>query len=70
MFAAQYEAQGKVSDSLMVSSLLMLIYITKFFWTEAAFWCSMEIAHDRGTFSSFSNQSIMKEQSNPFHFIP
>jgi 7-dehydrocholesterol reductase len=43
----QYEAQGKVSDSLMVSSLLMLIYITKFFWTEAAFWCSMEIAHDR-----------------------
>uniref|UniRef100_A0A7I4B7N8 7-dehydrocholesterol reductase n=2 Tax=Physcomitrium patens TaxID=3218 RepID=A0A7I4B7N8_PHYPA len=51
----QYEVQGRVSDSLMVSSLLMLMYIAKFFWMEAAFGCSMDIAHDRaGWFMTYT----------------
>ncbi|CAN1298864.1 hypothetical protein LINPERPRIM_LOCUS23981 [Linum perenne] len=26
----------------------MLVYITKFFWWEAGYWNTMDIAHDRG----------------------
>ncbi|KAH7440851.1 hypothetical protein KP509_03G014000 [Ceratopteris richardii] len=46
----QYEVQGRVSDSLLVSSVLMLIYITKFFWWESGYWNTMDIAHDRAGF--------------------
>jgi len=27
--------------------VLQLIYITKFFWWETGYWCSMDIQHDR-----------------------
>lgn len=26
----------------------MLVYVTKFFWWEAGYWNTMDIAHDRG----------------------
>lgn len=46
----QIELYGKLSDSMTVSVTLMLVYITKFFWWEAGYWNSMDIAHDRGKF--------------------
>jgi 7-dehydrocholesterol reductase len=44
----QYEMNGQVADSMLVNTALMLIYITKFFWWESGYWCTMDIAHDRG----------------------
>lgn len=44
----QYEANGKVEDSMLVNTILMLIYVTKFFLWEAGYWSTMDIAHDRG----------------------
>ncbi|KAI3524881.1 hypothetical protein L1887_03549 [Cichorium endivia] len=46
----QYERDGKVADSMAVSTVLMLVYITKFFWWEAGYWNTMDIAHDRAGF--------------------
>ncbi|XP_024364131.1 7-dehydrocholesterol reductase [Physcomitrium patens] len=46
----QIELYGKLSDSMTVSATLMLVYITKFFWWEAGYWNSMDIAHDRAGF--------------------
>ncbi|EFJ06471.1 hypothetical protein SELMODRAFT_135440 [Selaginella moellendorffii] len=46
----QHELYGKVSDSMLVSTCLMLVYITKFFWWESGYWCTMDIAHDRAGF--------------------
>jgi 7-dehydrocholesterol reductase len=44
----QYEMNGRVADSMLVNTALMLIYVTKFFWWESGYWCTMDIAHDRG----------------------
>ena len=38
---------GHVSSSMAVSVALQLVYITKFFWWETGYWCSMDIQHDR-----------------------
>lgn len=46
---------------MMVTSLLMLVYITKFFWTEGGFFSSMEIAHDRG-------MVLYTQQASSLHF--
>ncbi|PPD83033.1 hypothetical protein GOBAR_DD20021 [Gossypium barbadense] len=46
----QYELNGKVSDSMLVNTTLMLVYVTKFFWWEAGYWNTMDIAHDRAGF--------------------
>ncbi|CAM6058176.1 unnamed protein product [Sphagnum tenellum] len=46
----QRDNQGKIADSMLVTTVLMLIYITKFFWTESQFYRSMEMAHDRAGF--------------------
>ncbi|KAH9716341.1 7-dehydrocholesterol reductase [Citrus sinensis] len=46
----QYEANGKVEDSMLVNTILMLIYVTKFFLWEAGYWSTMDIAHDRAGF--------------------
>ncbi|KAH9568494.1 hypothetical protein CY35_03G080000 [Sphagnum magellanicum] len=46
----QCDTQGKITDSMLVTSILMMIYITKFFWTEPQFFRSIEIAHDRAGF--------------------
>lgn len=47
-FIWQYEENGKVADSMLVNTILMLVYVTKFFWWEAGYWNTMDIAHDRG----------------------
>lgn len=44
----QVERDGHVADSMAVSVALTLIYVTKFFLWEAGYWCTMDIAHDRG----------------------
>ena len=33
---------------MLVNTVLMLVYVTKFFWWEAGYWSTMDIAHDRG----------------------
>ncbi|KAL1551867.1 7-dehydrocholesterol reductase [Salvia divinorum] len=43
----QYETYGKLSDSVWVNTILMLVCVTKFFWWEAEYWNTMDIAHDR-----------------------
>eukprot|EP00252_Welwitschia_mirabilis_P004381 TRINITY_DN14732_c0_g1_i1.p1 TRINITY_DN14732_c0_g1~~TRINITY_DN14732_c0_g1_i1.p1 ORF type:complete len:468 (-),score=58.01 TRINITY_DN14732_c0_g1_i1:391-1794(-) len=46
----QYEEYGRIADSMLASSILMLVYITKFFWWESGYWHTMDIAHDRAGF--------------------
>ncbi|KAI9087307.1 hypothetical protein K1719_030777 [Acacia pycnantha] len=46
----QYEETGKVADSMLVNTALMLVYVSKFFWWEAGYWNTMDIAHDRAGF--------------------
>lgn len=48
-FFYQYEVNGTVADSMLVNTILMLVYVTKFFWWEAGYWNTMDIAHDRGS---------------------
>lgn len=49
----QYELYGHVADSMLVNTILMLVYVTKFFWWEAGYWNTMDIAHDRGILCSY-----------------
>ncbi|KAL5554458.1 hypothetical protein UlMin_041859 [Ulmus minor] len=46
----QYEENGRVANSMLVNTILMLVYVTKFSWWEAGYWNSMDIAHDRAGF--------------------
>ncbi|KAK8989359.1 hypothetical protein V6N11_063791 [Hibiscus sabdariffa] len=46
----QYEANAKVSDSVLVNTTLMLVCVTKFFWWEAGYLNTMDIAHERAGF--------------------
>ncbi|KAK6267857.1 hypothetical protein QUC31_012017 [Theobroma cacao] len=46
----QYELNGKVADSMLVNTILTLVYVTKFFWWEDGYWNTMDIAHDRAGF--------------------
>lgn len=43
----QYEDIGYVSSSIFVSVALQLVYLTKFYWWETGYLCSMDIQHDR-----------------------
>eukprot|EP00245_Coleochaete_scutata_P012820 TRINITY_DN5029_c0_g1_i1.p1 TRINITY_DN5029_c0_g1~~TRINITY_DN5029_c0_g1_i1.p1 ORF type:complete len:493 (+),score=88.62 TRINITY_DN5029_c0_g1_i1:52-1479(+) len=43
----QYELNGEVADSMLVSVGLMLVYITKFFYWEQGYFSTMDIMHDR-----------------------
>mmetsp|Transcript_25436 Transcript_25436/g.82271 ORF Transcript_25436/g.82271 Transcript_25436/m.82271 type:complete len:339 (+) Transcript_25436:455-1471(+) len=44
---AQYIDIGYIATSMLISVALQLIYITKFFWWETGYLCSMDIQHDR-----------------------
>lgn len=44
---AQYEKEGFVSSSMVVSVLIQSVYILKFFWWETGYFNSMDIQHDR-----------------------
>ena len=51
-----------MADSMLVNAILMLVYVTKFFWWEAGYWNTMDIAHDRGSYiysPSFSFQVLV-----------
>lgn len=43
----QRELFGYVSDSMLVSAALQLVYVAKFFWWEAGYMRSIDIMHDR-----------------------
>ena len=47
---AQYMREGYVANSMVLNVLLQLIYITKFFWWEMGYMCTMDIQHDRAGF--------------------
>jgi 7-dehydrocholesterol reductase len=48
--AKQYEKDGVLSDAMAVAVALQLLYIAKFFWWEAGYLRSLDIAHDRAGF--------------------
>ncbi|KNC52320.1 7-dehydrocholesterol reductase [Thecamonas trahens ATCC 50062] len=48
--AKQYELYGFVSDSMLVSIGIQFVYLTKFYWWEAGYFRSMDIAHDAAGF--------------------
>jgi len=39
---------------MLVNTTLTLVYVTKFFWWEAGYWNTMDIAHDRGSHVPYS----------------
>ena len=41
-----------MADSMLVNTILMLVYVTKFFWWDAGYRNTMDIAHDRGSYIS------------------
>eukprot|EP01023_Acetabularia_acetabulum_P035220 TRINITY_DN3320_c0_g1_i2.p1 TRINITY_DN3320_c0_g1~~TRINITY_DN3320_c0_g1_i2.p1 ORF type:complete len:490 (+),score=58.16 TRINITY_DN3320_c0_g1_i2:102-1472(+) len=43
----QYQLYGSISDSMIVSQLIMQAYMFKFFLWETGYWKTMDIAHDR-----------------------
>jgi 7-dehydrocholesterol reductase len=47
---AQYFRTGHFVDSTVVSAVLQLIYVFKFFWWETGYWRSLDIMHDRAGF--------------------
>lgn len=44
---AQYQALGTVANSMVVSVLILVVYLFKFFWWEGGYFGSMDIQHDR-----------------------
>jgi 7-dehydrocholesterol reductase len=46
----QYAIYGYVSDSMAVAVALQLFYVAKFFWWEAGYVRSLDMAHDRAGF--------------------
>ncbi len=49
-FAAKQAQVFGISNSMVVSVAIMMIYIAKFFWWEAGYLRSMDIMHDRAGF--------------------
>jgi len=44
--AAQYKNHGEVTNSMVLLTLLHLLYILDFFWNEDWYLCTIDIAHD------------------------
>ncbi|KAK9097748.1 hypothetical protein Syun_024793 [Stephania yunnanensis] len=63
----QYEENGHVADSMLVNTILMLAYITKFFLWEAGYWNTMDIAHDRVWVPSIYTSPGMYLVNHPVH---
>ena len=49
-YAAKQHQMGTLSDSMVVSVALQLVYITKFFQWEMGYMKSLDIMHDRAGF--------------------
>jgi len=43
----QQQLYGQVADSMIVSLVILLTYMTKFYMWETGYWSSMDIMHDR-----------------------
>jgi len=43
----QYEAVGYVSSGMMICVGIQLVYLTKFFYWETGYLCTLDIIHDR-----------------------
>jgi len=43
----QYELYGFVSNAMLVSTMIQIVYIVKFFWWESGYFGSLDIMHDR-----------------------
>jgi len=41
------DLDGQITNSMAINLALQLIYVTKFFWWETGYLCSMDIQHDR-----------------------
>ena len=48
--AAQYARHGYVGNAMLASIGIQLVYLAKFFWWEAGYLRSLDIAHDRAGF--------------------
>lgn len=44
---AQYEQNGYIASSMLVSLLVQSVYVAKFFLWETGYFCTMDIQHDR-----------------------
>jgi 7-dehydrocholesterol reductase len=51
--AKQYETEGRVSNTMLVSAALQVIYLLKFFRWESGYFGSLDIMHDRFGFYIF-----------------
>jgi 7-dehydrocholesterol reductase len=45
--AKQYELEGRVSNAMLVSVGLQLVYVAKFFWWEGGYLATLDVMHDR-----------------------
>jgi 7-dehydrocholesterol reductase len=55
----QHATEGRVSKSLGVTSLLMLAYTSKFFFTESEYWSSAGMVKDRGGSLDFCSRTCL-----------
>ena len=62
-YAAKQHQTGSLSDSMVVSVVLQLIYITKFFQWEMGYMKSLDIMHDRAGFMLVRGKTIDLENS-------
>lgn len=46
----QYEHNGQVANSMLIYTILTLVFVTKFFLWESGYWFTMEMARDRAGF--------------------
>jgi len=44
---AEFDPAGHVSNAMLVSAALIVIYLFKFFWWESGYFTSLDIMHDR-----------------------
>jgi 7-dehydrocholesterol reductase len=51
--AKQYEAHGHVTNTMLVTAALQVLYLLKFFWWESGYFGSLDIMHDRFGFYIF-----------------
>ena len=58
-----------MADSMLVNTILMLVYVTKFFWWEAGYWNTMDIAHDRGSYIFFPVFLISRAYFFFYYFV-
>ena len=72
----QADSPGGVTLALAVSVALQLIYLSKFYWWEAGYWCSIDIMHDRAGYylcwgclnwvpSIYTSQSMYLVENSP-----